>query len=315
MIAAPIRRGLSLVELLVAMAISSIVLGGAVAAIGMSGRTFRAATSGLAASPALDGLARLSADVELAMAFTERTSTAVSFYVPDRTGDGAPELLRYAWAGSDGDPLTLSMNGSPAAAIVPSIRGVSLEYLVASVPAQPEWYAPPPPAPTDIQVFSRDYTGGTTAHALGMTSSLSAIVQPALDAGYSGFRVTRVRIPMQRVALGGDVTVALHRVNMTTAVPEPSAIAATTVPGDTIPSSMAEVEVILDNSVRFAGGSHVAIVVSQNLGTSACRVPLEASPSYLTDGWVAATNLLGQWQLNATKDVPLKIYAELFKDG
>lgn len=306
------RRGLSLAELLVAMAISTIVLGGAVAAIGMAGRTFQSATSGLQATPALDGLARMSADLELAIRFEERTTTVVAFYVPDRTGDGAPDLLRYAWGGNDGDPITLSLNGSPASTVVPSVSGMSLAYLVASVPADPMW-AVPTPSVSDTKVFDRGYTGSGTVHTLSLTSSVAAIIQPVPGGSDNRFRVTRAKVRMQGKALGSDVSIALHRVNMMTATPQSGAIVATTVRQADLPDSMQDVEVELPNTVEFSQGDFIAIVVSQKLVTSAGEVALEPSPQYLTDGWIATTDLLGQWKINATKDLAIQVYAETWE--
>ena len=39
------------------------------------------------------------ADLQLATGFTERTTKAATFTVPDRDGDSKPETLRYAWSG------------------------------------------------------------------------------------------------------------------------------------------------------------------------------------------------------------------------
>lgn len=301
-------RGFSLAEMLVAMAITTIVLGGAVAAIGVGGRTFRAATAGMVATPSLDGMARMSADVELALHFTESTATAVSFYVPDRTGDGAPDLLRYAWSGSDGDPITFSMNGSTPWPIVPSVSNLSMNYFVATTPADATWYEPAPPPPDDEIAHGRAYTGGTTFHTLSITGSVAAVLEPELRGGDNTFTVTRALVAMRGSAGGGDVTIGLHRVDMMYGVPEAIPIVEKTIAQGDLPATVELVEVSLDNTVEFSEGDFIAIVVSQDLGLSGGDVPLENSPQFLTDGWIATTNALGKWQLNGTKDLALEVY-------
>lgn len=305
-------RGLSLVELLVAMAMSSTVLVGAVAAIGIGGRAFRSATDGVRSASAIDVLARVSADVELAIAFTERTATAVEFYVPDRTGDGAPELIRYAWSGTTGDPLTHSMNGSTPVAVLEGVAQLSLEYVVANVVGKPEFAAPPPPAPNDTEIFERDFTDSGLTHSLTTNSRVAGIVRPSI--GGSTFRVTRVRLPLVGASGGGDVTVSIHRVNMLTATPDSSALASSSIRQTDLPTSLSDVEFAFAAAADFNAGDYVAIVVSQPSGTSAGLVGLEASPQYLTDGWIATTGLLGLWGVNATRDMPIEIYGVIDAD-
>jgi len=98
------RGGFTLIELTVSAAIISIVLLAVGSAIVLSARSLDAASSGsvtqtLQARQIADQVA---ADLKMAIAFTERTSTAVTFSVPDRNGDGQVEYIRYAWAGPGG---------------------------------------------------------------------------------------------------------------------------------------------------------------------------------------------------------------------
>lgn len=62
-----------------------------------------------------EAILELEADLEFALAFTERSSRAMTFLVPDRDGDGDVETIRYAWSGTRGDPLTRQYNGGAIA--------------------------------------------------------------------------------------------------------------------------------------------------------------------------------------------------------
>jgi|GEM_PF-6979080 len=304
------QRGISLVELLVAMAMSATVLGGAVAAIGLSGRTFQSAASGIQSGGAIDGLARISSDIQLAISVTERTATATTFWVPDRTGDGAPEQIRYAWSGTAGDPITYSMNGSTPIAVIPEVESIAFEYLVASVQGQATFITDGPPPATDEIIFERAYTSTGTIHTLSAASSVAAILQPALPTGSSTFRITRVQIPMDKTG-AGTVTVAIHRVNMLTARPETTALASDTCRASDLPGAMGTAEFDLSGGPDFTDGDFIAIVVSQAGATSAADIPLEPSPQYLTDGWIATTSAPDVWGIDATKDLPIVVYAEI----
>ena len=310
------RRGLSLVELLVAMAMSATVLGGAVAAIGLSGRTFQSAANGIRSSGTVDALAQMSSDVQIALSITERTSTAMTFWVPDRTGDGAPEQIRYAWGGTAGDPITYSMNGATPVEIVPEANVFLLEYVTTTMTGQPTFAAPAggggAGGVVEENVFERAFSGTpASVHTVTSSASIAAIVQPTLPGGGSTFRITRVLIPMQRPGTGQNINVAVHRVNGITAVPQATALAFTTVRKQDLPATYANVEIVFTSDAIFTSGDHVAIVVSSASGSASAEIPLEASPQFLTDGWIATTNALGLWGVNATRDMPIVIYAEI----
>ena len=44
-------------------------------------------------------LCDLMADVGMALSFSERSTKAITFTVPDRNGDSLVETIRYAWSG------------------------------------------------------------------------------------------------------------------------------------------------------------------------------------------------------------------------
>jgi hypothetical protein len=68
-------------------------------------------------------------EMQLATRFRERTATEVEFLVPDRDGDGTQEIIRYSWAGSAGNPLTRSYNGSTPETILYGVASLNLEYM------------------------------------------------------------------------------------------------------------------------------------------------------------------------------------------
>tara|TARA_R110002072_G_scaffold243821_2_gene403085 strand:+ start:62150 stop:63886 length:1737 start_codon:yes stop_codon:yes gene_type:complete len=82
------------------------------------------------------GLTRqLSIDLRSALRFTERTAKAATFTVPDRDSDGRPEVLRYAWSGTSGEPLTVSVNGGTAQVVITDVQTFNMDYLLRSVTA------------------------------------------------------------------------------------------------------------------------------------------------------------------------------------
>ncbi|MEZ6134996.1 MAG: hypothetical protein R3C53_08820 [Pirellulaceae bacterium] len=128
------KRGHTLLEMVAAMTAASILMGGLSAAVIVTSKAFRPESTAMHAKTT-SNLAQgdLLNDLRLATSFSERTNTAATFKVPDRDGDGLRETLRYAWSGTQGDPLTLSYNGSAPFVVANDVRHFSLNYLTTSL--------------------------------------------------------------------------------------------------------------------------------------------------------------------------------------
>src|SRR5690606_30888846 len=66
--------------------------------------------------------------------FSERTATAATIAVPDRTGDGRPETIRYSWSGVVGDPLLYEYNGGAALSILDGVQQFRLNGVTRMIP-------------------------------------------------------------------------------------------------------------------------------------------------------------------------------------
>lgn len=123
------RSAFTLVELIVASVSASVLVAGLGSSIYIASRAFDDSDSitvrNLDASFAAD---EILTNLQFATSFSERSTTAVEFQVPDRDGDGSYETIRYAWSGSDGDPLTKSFNGSTPEVILDGVADLNLEY-------------------------------------------------------------------------------------------------------------------------------------------------------------------------------------------
>lgn len=134
------RRGFTLLEMVVALAIMAVLMGGMTSAVVIATRAVDHESSLQArVSQAGDVLNRITADLAYATSFTERTATAVTFTVPDRDNDDELELIRYAWSGTGGDALTFEYNGADPVTIAEDVFDFDLTYLLTTVaPASPE---------------------------------------------------------------------------------------------------------------------------------------------------------------------------------
>ncbi|MCA9245155.1 MAG: hypothetical protein KDA32_14445, partial [Phycisphaerales bacterium] len=83
------------------------------------------------------GISDMLAELSYAIAFTEISSTAIEAVVPDRNGDGSPELVRYAWS-SSGNPLTRAENGATAKSMVDDVRLLTFDMSYETSAAWPD---------------------------------------------------------------------------------------------------------------------------------------------------------------------------------
>lgn len=124
------RHGLTLMEMAVALVSSGVLVAGLASALYMATK----------ALPPIDSISRqemaasavlcdVMADVGMALSFSERSATAITFTVPDRDGDSLVETIRYAWSGTAGDPLTYQYNGGAAFTIATDVQAFNLEAL------------------------------------------------------------------------------------------------------------------------------------------------------------------------------------------
>jgi len=123
------RPGFTLAELLVAVGTTSVLMAGLMSCILIAGRALDedriVSAKQLQAGETLD---QVLGDLHDAMSFSERTANAVTFQVPDRTGDELPETIRYSWSGIAGDPLRKEYNGSAPETLVTDVNQFDLIY-------------------------------------------------------------------------------------------------------------------------------------------------------------------------------------------
>ena len=99
---------MTLIELLAAISILLILMAGMASAILMTTRAVAInAGSEYGTANSTGAVVQITADLQTALSFSQRTATALAFAVPDRNDDDQSENLRYAWSGLSSDPLTL----------------------------------------------------------------------------------------------------------------------------------------------------------------------------------------------------------------
>jgi Tfp pilus assembly protein PilW len=127
----PTRRSAhTLIELMVAMTAGGLLL------VGLSSSILIALqATDLENTPTitiLEGSAALDnmlSEMEFALSFSEITTNAVTFTVPDQDGDSNPETIRYAWSGTPGDALTYQRNGGAVMTLLENVHVLQYDLL------------------------------------------------------------------------------------------------------------------------------------------------------------------------------------------
>ncbi len=160
------RGGYTLVELMISSSVGAILVAGLSGSLYIASQSFDQSNSEVDQSAAQEILGGLMLDLNQAIRFTERTAAVVTFTVPDRTGDGLTETIRYAWGGVAGDPLTYEYNGSAAVTLASGVQNFDLSFLTRIV-AGADVTAPPTNAAVVFEEFTEQKEGsGDTATAI-----------------------------------------------------------------------------------------------------------------------------------------------------
>jgi len=120
------RRALSLVEVAVSVAVASVLVVSIGSVIVLSSKALpensQITRTAMSAGAVTD---QLSEELRYAIAFSEMTPTAVTFVVPDRTGDAAADTIRYSL---DSGVLNRKVNAGSPVPVVDRVSDFKLSY-------------------------------------------------------------------------------------------------------------------------------------------------------------------------------------------
>ena len=131
-VASHLRRGFTLVEMVLSMTVMTVLLGGIASAMILASRAMPDLATPLKARAdgyhAADGLAT---ELFAAQTITARSATSVTFTVADRTvpPDNIPETIQYSWSGVAGQPLNRQYNGGAAGTVLDNVYQFNLGYV------------------------------------------------------------------------------------------------------------------------------------------------------------------------------------------
>jgi len=194
------RRGFTLIEAVISLAILSIIVVALGSAMLIASRAVPDADSPtqriLDAGQALECVA---SELCYALSVAQPTENSLEFTVPDRTGDGAPETVRYAWSGAAGDPITRTYNGGDPVAFLDNVHWSDIALDLTPVGAGG---GAGNNEGAEQLLIAHDDSGGS--HVWRVVEPFKwggQYLRPQLPTGAVGWRITRVRFRAQRAGI------------------------------------------------------------------------------------------------------------------
>jgi prepilin-type N-terminal cleavage/methylation domain-containing protein len=303
-------RAFTLVEVVVSTAILAIVMLACVSVLVVAQRALILNDPGSApvqAASAREAVDLVTADLRVATSVVQAGPTTAALTVPDRTGDGTPETLVYAWSGTPGDPLTRSYNGGPAAAILENVQALTLSSLLrqAGPPAQSE-------SAEQVLFYHDDAVGGSMKdYNLESTKWCATYFKPALPANAVAWKITRVSIVAKQE--GGTVEgFAIVGLRQADAALKPtwSAIDGAAVSEWSLSSSYAWTEVSFTTASGLDPTKGYCLVIRQAATSgNAARIQWEDSVTETDNRWTTTSDSGSSWATpDTTKHLRFYVY-------
>lgn len=213
------RTAFTLSEVVVASAVTGILLVGLASAVILTAQALpsrsSAADAAISGADAVDELAR---DLRYATAVDTHLDRMITFQVPDRERDGLPETIRYEWSGKVGEPLVRQVNAGPVATVADDVHqfALSLKTRAETVSQTNEQVV------TGSEVLLAEFTtwpgilGVTTTYTQSLTSSSwlaesFSVAAGSVPARATKLTITRARFKIRTTSSQSAVTAEVHR--------------------------------------------------------------------------------------------------------
>lgn len=182
------RPAFTLIELVLALATTSLLLLGVSSAIVVASRSTYDPENDQASLARSRSVARqIADDLAQATSLIEGTATTVEFTVADRDDDAVQETIRYEWSGTKGDSIYRTINGD-SAALATDIASLALAYTTTTEEAIVT--GDPAEGAEELLYAFEDATLSNVP--ISSTSWLAMTIAPTLPADATAWSVTRL---------------------------------------------------------------------------------------------------------------------------
>lgn len=202
------RGGVTLLELVVALAVTSIILLGIGSAMLFAGRALPdAASASNQAALGAEALESMVEDLRYAVAIQQRSGRMIEFTVADRNADALPEVIRYEWSGTADAPVTRQYNGGTALQVLAGVQDLALTYELQNISTE----IPQPNESAETLLIGYDSAQDYGDYTIKESEWYAEYFRPTLPGNTVSWKVTRVRFYAQQAgALLGQTRAQLQ---------------------------------------------------------------------------------------------------------
>ena len=191
------RKGYTLLELIISIGASSILVMGLGSSLYLAGQAVAPSETLQTTLNATEVLHNITDDVQNAIYLSEHSDKVIEFVVRDMDGDNSPDVVRYEWSGTPGDPLIKKFNYGSPVEVVEAVENFELKYNTRSTIED----FPPSLISSEEQLL-----GGfsITAYSSSRTLVVSSgnwpgfYFEPSLPASAEGWTVSKVRLGLSQ---------------------------------------------------------------------------------------------------------------------
>lgn len=305
------RAGLTLIELVMSLAILTVLLAAMTSAILLTARALPATDApAIVLSVAQSVLDRLASELEHALYIIESTPTSIAFTVPDRDGDGRPERIRYSWSAIAGQPLERHYNDSSAQLLLDrtDLFALACDFLCVSEPYPGVAVEDTP----DTLLAETGDDAGLQGDEIRSDRAWGQYLQPVLDSRITSWRPTRVKFRARSGDTWGRTYVQLRRPDVHLQ-PASSVLCQETLEWFELPTSWSWVEKTFGTTPSLPLDSGVCLVLQYHwaLGDVSARVQYDGNTPF----GLQASSDAQQWSFDNTRSFRCQLYGRLTRSG
>ncbi len=299
-------NGMTLVEVLVALAISTVLMGAIASTILLAGHCLPDAASPLFrvldASEALD---RMAEDLQCARYITERTSRAITVITADRNGDGQCETIRYSWSGVSGQGLLRQVNGQAPATVCPNVQSLKLTFHTRDVT---ETVSGPGVERSEQTLLHNHEWDERSDYHVTSSKWIGQYFRPELPAGTLYWRMTRLQIRAE--GEGPAATRVDIRRAGTDGIPTSESLGLETLWPGTLETWTQTHTIWVGDVEHVLPDEGLALVLWSWASAAEIEYERDAGTALLTSGDGGTS-----WTRHADRSLPLRIYGRITEPG
>ena len=223
----PAAGGFSLVEMVICLAVVTVLTVGMASSLVLATRALPHHQHPAGATiQTAEALQQLRDDLRTAVELTVSQAHRVTLTLPDRDGDGRPEVITYAWSATPGDPLTRTANDQTPVTLLESAADFTLAYTTQS---RSQSYPGPALVSSEqlLGSFVTNDTSNTYDHKLNDKEWIGTLLQPSLPAEADSWTVTRAMFYGNKSG-GSGSTVTFELRESSSGLPNSDPLASTT---------------------------------------------------------------------------------------